>query len=231
MGHGLHTVQRQEGLAVQRLDRQTVRLLAADEKAVVLDLALGTGMGAARRDGERHAAEGEDLEIDIGAVGNDPLDRGEGQFRRQANGSGAPARQQPRGRRIVDVDQRSDIVRLAVQQPEGRKVVGLDQVIALLDQFPHLPAFPLQRDERQRREHHGLAGGLKPFGHFGEMRFDEMLALGAHGFADHHRVEGRFVGDAEMEVAPFGGVPQIVDGTHGKRRGKGFGHAHLQRFS
>ncbi len=65
MGQGLHTVQCKEWLAVQRLDRQAVRLLAADELAIVLDMPLGAGMGTARGDGKRHAPEAEDLEGDV----------------------------------------------------------------------------------------------------------------------------------------------------------------------
>ena len=100
-------------MAVERPRGQAIRPLAADEKAIVFDPAVGAGMGAPSRNGERYAAECEDLEIDTRAVGDDLLDEREGQFRRQADGLCTVARQQLGRCRIVDVDQRPDIVRPA----------------------------------------------------------------------------------------------------------------------
>ena len=113
VGHGLCAVQCQEGLAVERLHGQAVRLFATDEKAIVHDPPLGAGMDAPGRNGERQVAEGDDVEIDARAVGDDLLDGTEGQFRRQADGPCAAARQQFGRFRIVDIDQRPDIVRPA----------------------------------------------------------------------------------------------------------------------
>ena len=63
MRHRLYAVQRQKRLPVKRAYWQSIRIVAADELAIILDIALGAGMGAARRNSERQAPEGEDFEV------------------------------------------------------------------------------------------------------------------------------------------------------------------------
>ncbi|MCY1309394.1 hypothetical protein D9M70_594850 [compost metagenome] len=75
---------------VERLDGQAIRILAADELAIVLDQALGTGMGAARRDRQRHATEREDLESEARIVLDDAAHRRHRQFWRQTDARRAP---------------------------------------------------------------------------------------------------------------------------------------------
>ena len=53
-----------EVLAVERVDRQAVRVLAADELAGILGQAVDARVIAARRDGERHATERPHFEAD-----------------------------------------------------------------------------------------------------------------------------------------------------------------------
>ena len=64
---GLHAVDRQEGLAVERVDGQPIRILLAGELAGVLVQSMMAGMVASSGYSERQAAEGEQLELGLGA--------------------------------------------------------------------------------------------------------------------------------------------------------------------
>ena len=47
MGHGLHAVQSEKRLRVERIDRKTVGILDTDKVAIVLRIPFGPGMGTA----------------------------------------------------------------------------------------------------------------------------------------------------------------------------------------
>ena len=189
-------------------------------------------MGAARRNGERQAAEGEDLEVHIRRLRHDALHRGHRQFRRQAYGARAARRQQPRGRGIIDIHHRPDDMRGAVQHAERGKIVRLDGIGTIGDQASQVAAFPLQRHQRKRRQDHLFSGTLQPLDDLCQMRLGEMKPFGADGFTEIDMADGRFIGDAEIEIAPFLPLPEIEDRAERQCGFCGFCHRrHLQRFS
>ncbi len=168
-------------------------------------------MGAARGDGERHAPEGEELEGEI-RHGGEHLQDGRGrQLRRQADVL-SPARGE-RARRcgIVNIDERADGMRPVPEKAERRQVVRLDRMLAVADEVAHMPALALQRYHGEGRERHPLARRLQPLDHLGDVRLAEMLALGTDRLAERDMLDGRLVGDAEIEIPPFRPVPEEID--------------------
>src|SRR5690606_5705061 len=113
VGEGLYTIQCKEGLAVEGFNGQTVRFFSADELAVILDVSLGAGMGAARRNGERHTSEAENLKGNFRCAFDDLADRGKWQLGRQADGCRSAHGQNLGRRRIVNINERTDRMGLA----------------------------------------------------------------------------------------------------------------------
>ncbi|MCY1561852.1 hypothetical protein D9M68_991660 [compost metagenome] len=72
---------------------------------------LGTGMGAAGRNGQRQAAECEDFEIRAGRSADDLSHGRQRQFRPQAYPRGAAAGQHAGGGAVIDIDEGADEMR------------------------------------------------------------------------------------------------------------------------
>ena len=130
----------------------------------VLAQAMRARMIAARRNRQRRAAVGPDLDTDVercAGVG-ESLHRFVGQFGRQAHGSRASARQELERRFIVDVDQRTNREAAVANRAHRTEVVELD-VEPGGEQRAHRGAFARQRRKRQRGQRHPLAGALEAF--------------------------------------------------------------------
>ncbi|RDL53092.1 hypothetical protein BLJAPNOD_04257 [Ensifer sp. M14] len=108
-------------------------------------------------------------------------------------------------------------MRFAGKQSECGQIIGLDRMDAVAHQAAHKLALALQGDKCKRSKADFLAGGLQAFDHLGDMRLDEMQALGADRLAEGDMLYRSFVGDAEVEVAPLGSVPEIEHGSETER--------------
>ena len=75
VGKGLHAVDREELLVVERIDRETVRIPFACELARILVKAVDARMIAASGQGERQSAEREDLELGLRTFQGHAADR------------------------------------------------------------------------------------------------------------------------------------------------------------
>src|SRR5690606_6446725 len=104
---GLHAVDGQEGLIVQRVYSQSVGILLAGKLTRILVQAVQPRVIAAARQRQRQTSEGEQLELDLGTGTGDGANRIQRQFDRRADGCGAVAQEEASRRLIVDIEERA----------------------------------------------------------------------------------------------------------------------------
>jgi hypothetical protein len=93
------------------------------------------------------------------------------------------------------------MMRPAAQAQQRGAVVGLHRGLLGADVVDHF-AFLLGHHLGQRGAHDGLAGGLKARGHRVQIRFEQRRALETDDLAEIDGCDRRFVGNAEIEIAP-----------------------------
>ncbi len=140
-----------------------------------------------------------------------------GRLDRQHNANSAVADDEFPRAFVEDVDERADDMRLAVERLEAGDVIGFDQGVfaGVLSDVGHLTR---RRDERCRGDDDLFAGAAKPVGDLIEILLEVGLTLRADDLAQIDAIDGRFVGDLEVEVAALFGVPMIEERPQGQLR-------------
>ncbi|MCY1301081.1 hypothetical protein D3C80_559880 [compost metagenome] len=109
---------------------------------------------------------------------------------------------------VVNIDQWANHVRLASQQAQCRQVVGFDRKKRLFGGLPDMLCFAFKHDECKRAEADCLACLFQTLDHICHVGIDEMESFGANDFTERDVIDRSFIGNAEIEIAPFRTVPE-----------------------
>lgn len=106
VGQGLHAVDRQEFLIVERVDGEAVQVFLASELTGILVQPMMPRVVASSGDGEGQPSEGKQFEVGFGTCLRHVADGCEGQFDRRADHACPAIDQELRGGFIVDIQER-----------------------------------------------------------------------------------------------------------------------------
>jgi hypothetical protein len=204
---GLDAVERQEGLALAGLEQQAVGVVAAAELAVVLLQPVVARREAARREGQRQAAEAPDLGGDGRGLRVDARHRVERQLDRRHPAVGAELRVLLQRVGVVDVEVRAErerFVPAARQHRQRTGVAGLDRELVLLADAAQAAQLGLAHHQRHGGQAHVLAGRAQLARNGQPVLELDLVAARADQLAQHdalHRRVGQLGVEVEQRVA------------------------------
>ena len=223
---GLDAVEGEKGLALAGLQQQAVGVLDAAESAVVLGQVVVPCSEAARREGQRHAAEREHLGLQAGgALPQQGLQLGAGHFEGRHPAYGTQVGHPLQRGRVVEVEMRPGHERALPERgrPHGAHVVGLHQELVPFGDAVHGGCIAAGLDQHLGGEHHLLAGFAQLRGHFEPVSEAQLVAARAHGFAQVDDVH-RCVGHAPVERDHGLARPVVEQGAQRQLHAAGLAH-------
>ncbi len=99
-------------------------------------------------------------------------------------------------------------MRFASQQAQGRQIVGFYGKERLFNGLPHMLCLAFKHDEGKRTKADGLACLFQTLDYICHVGIDKMEPFGADDFTECDVTDRSFIGNAEIEIAPFRAIPE-----------------------
>jgi hypothetical protein len=191
-------------------------MVEALELAVVLVQAVVPRREAARREGQRQLAEGEDLGFHAGRTRPvQGLDHAAGDFQRRQPAPGALRGEEGQRVLVVDVEVRpgDDAQALVLRHLDRTEVVGLDQAAGIGHQPAHGLEVAFRFEQGLGGEHDFLAGFAQVLRQADPVRGAQLLAARADRLAQVDAVDRGMLSRAGVELHDLGLGPEEQQGA------------------
>ena len=212
--HGLNAVDGQEVLSFAGFQRQTLGVVEALELAVVFVQVVMAGREAARREGKRNLAKGEDLGFNSGwPAAVQGVDQGSRGLERRHPALQAEAGKGGQGFLVVDIEVRSGDEVLAGSQIDRAQVVGFKLAACFIDQSAQCLQIAFRFEQGLGGDDDFLAGIGQVARQTDPVGGAKLLAARADDLANVDDVEGRVLRHVGVELHDFGLGPEIEQGS------------------